>query len=76
MSTVCSYTSGYRSGVPHAQVCSTGYGVTSTNSHNCNDDSHLEVIDVRHNKFYSTNNGSCHDVLANPGPDGCDPSTW
>jgi hypothetical protein len=71
----CSWTSGYRNDLARAQKCSTGQG-ESPYSHNCNDDSHLEVIDVRHNKYYSTNDGSCHDFGANPTPDGCDPSTW
>ena len=76
MSYVCGFTSDWREGKSYAQMCSTGYGVTSTYSHNCNDDSHLEVIDVRHDWVYSTDDGSCHDFGANPDPDGCNPSTW
>ena len=73
----CSYTSGLRSGVARARMCTTAYNVTSFLwGHNCNDDSHLEVIDVRHNTLHATNKGSCSDVGANPTPDGCDPGVW
>lgn len=73
----CSYTSGWRSGAARARECTTKYNGTSTvGYHNCNDDSHLEVIDVRHNALHATDQGSCHDILPNPTPDGCDPSVW
>jgi hypothetical protein len=76
MTVDCSYTSGWRSGLPRAGVCSTSYNAVSIWGHNCNDDSHLSVIDVRHGWLHSTSGGSCSDGGANPDPDGCDPSSW
>ena len=73
----CSYTSGWRSGTTRARACTTKYnGSSLAKTHNCNDDSHLQVIDVRYNALHATDQGSCHDVWANPTPDGCDPSAW
>lgn len=77
MTQQCSFTSAeWRSGLARARQCSTPYTFASVWGHNCNDDAHLQVIDVRHNRLHSTSQGSCNDVGANPTPDGCNPAEW
>ncbi|WP_394842973.1 hypothetical protein LZC95_38640 [Pendulispora brunnea] len=76
MSLDCKYLSGWRKSSRKTGHCATGYNPIAPFSHNCNDDSHLQTINIRYNKKHSPDNGSCHDFGTNPDPDGCDPSRW
>jgi hypothetical protein len=75
MSEVCHWVSAPRTTARRTAHCSTTEDWKSHNTHNCNDDSHLQVITLRYDRPYSPADGSCHDTGVNPGPDGCDPST-
>jgi hypothetical protein len=72
----CSYVSGKRANSRIPGHCSTKNQWASVNTHNCNDDSHLQVINIRYNKSHATDKGSCKDKGPNPDPDGCDPKRW
>jgi hypothetical protein len=76
MSEVCHWVSAPRTTTRRTAHCTTSQRFDSIMTHNCNDDSHLQVITLRYDRNYSTEDGSCHDKGANPDPDGCDPSTW
>ena len=76
MSEVCHYVSAPRTTVRRITHCGTSENFSSIMTHNCNDDSHLQVITLRYDRPYSKVDGACHDKGANPDPDGCDPSTW
>jgi hypothetical protein len=76
MSEVCHWVSAPRKTTRRTAHCSTTENFSSVWTHNCNDDSHLQVITLRYDRPYSSDDGSCHDKGANPDPDGCDPSTW